>query len=413
MKAVSFLFALAIFFSCQQSPQVSEWRGPNRSGVYAETNLLKTWPEEGPEKIWEVENIGNGYGSPVFVEDHLYVTGELDSIAFLFKFKLDGSLVWKSEFGKEWTVNFPGSRSAPTVVGENVYLLTGLGNLACLNTENGETSWSVNILEKYKGVNTRFGFSQAIYVEGDKLFCMPGGTKHNVIALNRFNGEIIWSCPGFGERPGYNSPQLITVANKKILVTFSAYHLMGIDSETGKLLWSHEQTNTKPENRGPGKGDTHANTIIFEDGAIYYAAGDGNHGVKLQVSEDGSSIEQVWSNKSFDSYMGGIVKIDDKLYGTGTRKPYLKSIDANSGEMADSLKIGNGAVIAADEMLYFYNYKGQVHLVDYSNDKLKSVSSFKITKGTKEHFAHPAINKGVLYVRHGNYLGAFNIQKEK
>ena len=46
---------------------------------------------------------------------------------------------------------------------------------------------------------------------------------------------------------------------------------MGFDTETGEMLWSHEQTNTKPEERQPGIGDTHSNCVIYEDGNIYYA----------------------------------------------------------------------------------------------------------------------------------------------
>ncbi len=411
MKTALYSLVLVCFFSCKQSPKISEWRGPNRSGIYAGTNLLKEWPENGPRLIWESEQYGNGYGSPVFVDNAFYLTGEIDSTAYLFKSDLKGNTIWKAPFGKEWTTNFPGSRSAPTVVGNKVYLLSGLGDLSCMDAQTGNRVWQQNIIEKYDAVNTRFGFAQALYIDGDKLFCMPGGKEHNLVALDRFNGNLIWSCQAFGERPAYNSPQMIELPNRKILVTFSAYHLIGVDAETGEMLWSQEQTNTKHEERKPGLGDTHSNTIIYENGYIYYAAGDGNRGVCLQLSEDGTSIKEVWKNKNFDSYMGGIVKIDNKLYSTGTRKPFLKSINAESGEMVDSIKIGNGALIAADNMLYFYNFKGQVHLVDYSNNKLTSVSSFKIKKGTKEHFAHPVINKGVLYVRHGNYLGAYDITK--
>jgi len=38
------------------------------------------------------------------------------------------------------------------------------------------------------------------------------------------------------------------------------------------------------------------------------------------------------------------------------------------------------------------------------------VSKFKIVNGTKEHFAHPVISNGVLYIRHGNALMAYEIK---
>ncbi len=40
---------------------------------------------------------------------------------------------------------------------------------------------------------------------------------------------------------------------------------MGIDTETGELLWNQVQDNTPIDKREPGNGDTHSNTVLFED----------------------------------------------------------------------------------------------------------------------------------------------------
>ena len=85
-----------------KEPKVYEWRGENRSGIYHETGLLKSWPEAGPNLVWEYEGVGNGYGSPVFTNDNMYIQGEADSMAYLFAFDKNGALLWKKDFGKEW-----------------------------------------------------------------------------------------------------------------------------------------------------------------------------------------------------------------------------------------------------------------------------------------------------------------------
>lgn len=256
-----------------------------------------------------------------------------------------------------------------------------------------------------------FGFSEAVIIEEEKVFCTPGGKDTNVVALNRFTSEIIWVSKGAGERPGYNQPQIIKLRDRNILVNFTAYQMLGHDTKTGELLWVHDQDNLKKEEHALGKGDTHANTIIYEDGFIYYAEGDGNCGVKLKLSPDGKSISEVWRNKAFDSYMGGIVKLGDHLYGGGTAKPDFKSINATSGEIEKTLKIGSGSVIAADNMLYYYNLKGEVFLINADPVNMEVVSKFKIVRGAREHFAHPVIHDGKLYMRHGTFLQAFNIKK--
>lgn len=403
-------FLLITFQSCDQETKVYEWRGENRSGIYEDLGLLKEWPEAGPEVVWEYEGIGNGYGSPVFTPEGMYIMGEVDSLAYLFSFDTSGNLKWKKDFGKEWVLNWNGSRCAPTIVDELIYVTSGLGNIYCFNRNTGEKQWSVDMINDLNGQFPLFGYSEAVVIEDDMLYCTPGGTDTNVVALNRFTSEIIWINKGAGERPGYNQPQIIDLEERNVLVTFTAYELLGLDTKTGELLWVHDQDNLKPEERGPGKGDTHANTIIYDNGFIYYAAGDGNGGVKLELTPDGNNIKEVWRNKEFDSYMGGIVKLGDHLYGSGSSKPEFRSINAISGEIEKSLKIGFGSVIAADSMLYYYNFRGEVILINQDPVKMEVISKFKMTKGAKEHFAHPVINDGKLYVRHGNVIQAYNIK---
>lgn len=419
-------FLMFVTYSCDQTKnssvkdnieaqkpivEIYEWRGENRGGIYNETGLLKEWPESGPEIVWEFDSAGNGYGSPIFTPDRMYLVGEIDSIGYLFSFDKMGSLIWKKPFGKVWMKNYTGSRSAPTIVDNSIYLISGMGIVYCFDRITGDILWSVDMINDLHGEFPLFGYSESVAIEGDKLFCMPGGKDTNFVALNRNNGELLWVSKGAGERPGYNSSLVIPLNDKSIVVGFSAYELMGLDTKTGELYWVHNQDNTSPEERKPGLGDTHSNTVIYDDGYIYYAAGDGNGGVKLALTDDGSSIKEIWRNKDFDSYMGGIVKLGDYLYGCGTAKRDFKSINANTGNLGKILKTGSGSVIAADSMLYLYNWRGDVMLINEDPDNMEVVSSFKIKKGSREHFAHPVINNGRLYIRHGNVIQAFGISE--
>ncbi len=413
MKKIIFLFlTLSISLNIFAQDSIFQWRGNNRDGVYQETNLLKAWPENGPTLLWENDQIGNGYVSPVCTPEAIFITGETDSLAHLFKFDYKGKLLWKIAYDKEWVKSYPGARSHPTIINNLIYVGSGMGNLFCIDAQSGAIKWSRKFTDDFEGQYPMFGHSEAPAIDGDLIFWTPGGKTHNVIALNRFSGELIWTNAGKGECSGYNNPLVFEHNGRKILVTFSAYHLMGFDAKTGQLLWTHEQTNTPVAERGPGKGDTHANTVLYENGDIYYVEGDGNGGVRLHLSADGNQITQVWHNQRFDSYMGGFIKKQNSLYGSGTAKPILWTANAENGQITDSLKVGNGSIIAADNKLYYYNFKGNVYLIDYNSGKLIIDSSFKITQGTREHFAHPVIHRGTLYIRHGNCLLAYDIRKQ-
>lgn len=414
MKKLTILLLLVSFipvFVFSQSQATAEWRGHDRKGIYNEKDLLQKWPSTGPALLWSLNDIGNGYGSPAVTSDRIFITGEKDSIAWLYCLDHSGKQIWKTSVGKEWIFTFPGSRSTPTIVNDLMYVNTGLGNLACLETVTGKRKWFVDMLKDLHGRYTMHGHSESPLVNGDLVYLVPGGKDTNVVALNRFTGKISWISKGLGFLPAYNSPVLITLPDRKILVTFTAYSMLGLDAATGELLFTHEQDNIPVDKRQLGFGDTHSNSIWYEDGFIYYFEGDGNGAVKLKLSDDGKHIEQVWRNKDIDNYMGGFIKQGNFIYSCLFEKKKLVSIDAGTGLIADSLKAGRGNIISdGSNMLYYYNLRGELNLVKPNGPAMELVSSFKITEGTKEHFSHPVINDGVLYLRHGTTLLAYKIR---
>ncbi len=284
LRTVFSLVFIVILSSASLHAQVdAQFRGTSRDGVYPEKNLLTSWPAEGPALLWSNDEIGNGYGPPAITSDRIYVTGETDSTGYLFAFDHKGKLLWKSEYGREWVKTFPGSRSTPTVAGNLIYICSGLCNLACFDASTGSRKWMVDGI---KDLNARLpfhGHAESPLIDGDQVFLTPGGADTNVVAINRFTGKINWVCKGRGEVSGYNSPIMIKLPTLNILVTFSAYHMLGIDAATGELLWIHEQINIPLAERKPGNGDTHSNSAYYENGYIYYIAGDGNCAVKLEA----------------------------------------------------------------------------------------------------------------------------------
>jgi outer membrane protein assembly factor BamB len=396
------LLSLALLASCApQTDPISQWRGPNRDGIYPENGLLKQWPDSGPNMLWAIEDLGNGYGSPVVTTDKIYVTGSIDSTAYLYAYNTKGQLLWKSPYGDEWVKSFEGSRSTPTVVGNMIYVSSGKGDVACLDATSGEKKWGVNILRDLHGVNTAFGYTESLLVNKDLVYCAPGGADTNIVALDRFTGSLKWSSPAKGQVSAFCSPKLINQNGREILMTFSEQSFLGLDAQTGQILWAHPIDTT---------GNVHSNTPVVDLQDIYYTDGDGNRTVKLHLSDSGTQIQEVWRNRSFDNIMGGVVQIGKRLYGTGHRKQYLKCLDMETGLVIDSLNTGRGSTIYADGLLYVYTERGTIKLVDPKESGMEQISSFRVTKGTKEHFSHPVINNGVLYVRHGKALIAYDIK---
>ena len=413
-KLQSILAFVFLFLVAYQSigQKIYQWRGDNRDGIYNENKLMKSWPEKGPELLWFNEEIGQGYAAPVVTNDQLLINGEADSTSYLFAFDLKGNLLWKAANGKEYygkgfSASFPGSRSTPTVVGDLVYASSGKGRLAGYELATGKEKWAVDMVPELGGIENQFGFAESPLIDGDKVYFMAGGAENNMVALNRFTGKTIWSSKALGDTAAFCSPLLITLPARKVLVTLSTRFVFGVDAQTGELLWSSKTLNDFKFER------LHANTPIYADGFIYFTAGEeaANGAVKLELSADGTSIKEVWRNITVTNAQGGFIKLGNQLFTT-TKKKRLVCVDTSTGSVIDSLSANKGSLIYADSKFYCYNETGDVKLIKFENNKFVEISKFKVDKGTKEHFSHPVIANGTMYIRHGKSLMAYDIQEK-
>ncbi len=405
-----FLFiGLLIFSGCtSKKDEIAQWRGINRDGKYSEKGLLNEWPESGPKLLWETDTIGNGYSSPVLYNNTLYINGESDSVSCLFAFDLKGNLLWKTPNGPEFTgveysAGFPGSRSTPTIYDGYAYISSGLGRIACVDIKTGKEVWSKHMVDDLGGERSYFGYCESLLVDGDVLFCLPGGKESNVVCLNRYKGNSVWTSKALADNVAFTSPILIKLAERNVFVTMSKNHLFALDASNGELLWAMPEDSIKFEG-------AYCNTPLFENGYLYNVSGveKGSGTYKLKLAPDGKSYSVEWNNKRVRNEMGGFIKLGDSLYVASDDKK-LKLLDANTGLVLDSLKNIRGNIIFADDKLYCYSDNGNVDLIRLVEGKLSSVSKFKIDKGTREHLAHIVIHKGVLYVRHGKVLQAYKI----
>jgi outer membrane protein assembly factor BamB len=254
------------------------------------------------------------------------------------------------------------------------------------------------------GTNIRFGNAGSLLIDDNKVYCAPGGVDTNLVALDRLDGKLIWKSKAMGDSAAYCSPDLICHNNRKIITTLTIHHLIGLDATTGELLW--KQIMDRP-------GDIDCNVPLYHDGFLYCNDRGGNGFSKFELTAGGDSIKEIWRNFKAGNVQSGFIRIGDFLYGSRYRPARFESIQAATGKVADSLKFGVGSVIFADGLLYCYGEDGYMRLIRPDNGKMALVSSFKIKDGSREHFAHPAINDGVLYIRHGNALMAYDIRKKK
>lgn len=404
MKLIaSFLLLFTSMSFAANGQEITKWRNENATGRYLAAKLLPVWPANGPQILWTFDQLGKGFSSPAFTNGKIYITGMVHGRAVLFVLDLNGKELQKFDYGKEFDTSYPGSRSTPTIAGDLAYMLTGNGRLVCLDLKAGKEKWTKDLFTQMDGANITWGVTESLLIEGEVLFCTPGGKANNVVALNRMTGNVIWSCPGLGELSAYCTPLLVKLPARQLLVTHTANHVLGIDASNGKLLWNFEH---------PNEWAVHPNTPIYSEGKIFVFSGWGQGAEMLRLSADGSSVSKEWILKSFDSRMGGAVLMDGFLYGSGDADRNWQCIDWKTGEKKySSAAVGKGVVIAVNDKLIGYSEKGELFMATANPTSLTVISKTKVSLGAEQHWAHPVVDNGILYVRHGNVLIAYKISQ--
>ena len=175
--------------------------------------------------ILKVEDIGMGYSSPVLYDNMIYVTGKKGEADYISAIDMEGNIKYQVKYGSSWNRSYPETRSTPTLDGDRIYVISGIGEVVCLNARDGTIIWSVDANESYEGDIHRWGVAESPLVIDDKVLYTCGGNKTSVVALNKYSGEIEWQAESLGGQRTYVSPILFENNGKQQIVALTAHHV--------------------------------------------------------------------------------------------------------------------------------------------------------------------------------------------
>lgn len=418
MKPCTFyllFFFLLVSLSSGISQTIYQWRY-DRSGSYPETGLLNQWPAAGPGLKWLCETLPKGFSSPTVTADNIYVTGISDTSEVLVSLDKNGSERWTTPYGLCWQASFPDSRCIPTVEGDRVYVSSGNGDIACIGANDGKILWKVQASKKYDGSFDRWGIAESLLLDGEKLFFTTGGNTTTMIALNKRTGDLIWKSESVHDNPAYVSPIMIEKPGKKLIINITGMYVIAVDPDDGKIVWKFNHADIRPD-ISAGVKSIKCVTPLYSNGNIYITGGYNHGGIMLKLSDDWNNVSLAWTDSLLDVHHGGVVLVNGYIYGSN----WINNSDGNwccinwqnGKKMFEEHWNCKGSIIYADGKLYIFDEKkGNVGLLNASPVKFDLVSSFKISKGTGPYWAHPVIADGILYIRHGNALMAYDIRKK-
>lgn len=382
----------------------ADWRGPGRTGEFPASNLLQSWPADGPPKAWSL-TLGHGYSSVSVAGDTVYTAGIEDGQnGTLYAIDLKGNIRWKSAYGPEWTRSYSGSRSTPVVADGRVFLVTGMGRALAFDAKNGQELWSIDLLEKYRARNIQWGIAESPLVYDGKVIFTPGGARAAIVAVDVRNGQEVWTTPAVAGPDGpmlsaYCSPALIEHNNRKLIVTHLSHALVAVDPANGRLLWSIPHRN---------RHGVHTTTPLYHNGMVITSSGYGYGSMGVRLSEDGSQATVAWRNNDLAVQLGGLVEVDGRIYGMDSALVVLNAADGS--RVGQERAITKGAIAFADGRLYWFAERGEFGIAKITDDGAEVVGRVALPRDRERLWAHPAIAEGMLFVRRGTELIAYDIR---
>ena len=211
---------------CATSALAADWPqylGPNRNSISAQKGILRSWPENGPEVLWTV-TVGKGFGGPVVKDGKVYLLDRDDKVGDNFRC-LDlsnGKELWNFAYNAPGSVQFPGSRSVPTIDGNNVYSCGPYGDLYCISTNTHKPVWNKNVWKDFGGDRIpTWAITQCPLVYGDLLILASQAPQAGVVAYEKLTGNVKWTTPPLGP-VGYVSPAIVKVSGQDHVVMITA-----------------------------------------------------------------------------------------------------------------------------------------------------------------------------------------------
>ena len=402
---------LIVLLICATNAYTQDWPqflGPNRNSTSPQKNILRSWPESGPEVLWTVD-VGIGYGGSVVKDGKVYLLDRDNEVGDIMRcFDLgSGEELWKHEYEAPGSVMFPGSRSVPILDGNYIYSCGPYGDLYCIDLNSHKAVWNKNVWTDFGGdpgndTIDRGGFggkgnfpiwaiSQCPLLYGDLLILGSQAPEAGVVAYNKITGDLVWNTPNLGNET-YVSPALVKIDGKDniVMVTSSTNPvgrpdlpltmgtIVGIEPLSGEVLWTF--TGWECHISVPSAVDAGNNKVLvvggYELGALM---------IEVKKQADGTyGTEEVFRTEEFGDQTKPPLLIDGYFYaqfGTNNTRDGLTCMSMD-GEIMWKTKrdpdFNKGSMILADGLILATDGAKSLYLIDPDPSEFKMLASSEL-----------------------------------
>ncbi len=395
----TFIVAFLVVSGAAWGVDWPQFRGPNADGISREKGINRSWQESPPEMLWKVSLTDEGYSGAsvafgkVFVIDHKESTDIVRAIDIR-----TGKDVWRFEYEDSKKSKHGFARATPLISGNKVYTFSHLGKLHCLDARTGKKIWATDVNSEFGGKMPDWGHTASLIVDGKKLIVCPGGPDALAVALDKNTGKTIWK--GGGSVPiSYATPVKATMNGTRQYLVFGTTHLVGVDTETGAVLWEFPWAT---------KYETNSAMPIVIGNTVYITSGNGMGCALVEVSPDGSAKER-WKNKKMQAHFSSPIYLEDFVYGNSDPGD-LVCLDPQTGDVKwKQSGFEKGPMVAVDGVLLaFDGAAGDLVMVKMAPESYQELGRFTPLGGRS--WTAPVASGGNLIVRNQSTLACFALR---
>ncbi len=385
----------------------NQWRGPNRDGIV--TAAPPKWPGRLTKK-WQAQ-VGIGHSSPLIVRNSVYAFTREGEEEVVRRLDLNtGKEIWRSGYPAPYAMNpaaqghGKGPKSTPTYSGGLLYTLGISGIVSCLDGASGGVRWRHDFTKQFKATSPLYGAAASPLVDNGLCTFFAGGNDNGaLIAFDAKSGVIRWRWTGDG--PGYSSPIAVTIGGVRQIVLESQDHCVGVEEESGKLLWSLPFKTPFAQN---------IVTPVIAGGSIVFAGErQPTFAVRVRKSDDEWKAVKTWETGDVTMYMSTPVAVNGRLYGMSERRGgQMFCLDAATGKTlwtGDGRMGENAAILSAGGYILAQTNSSDLIVYKIAPDALREVSRFQVAQSPT--WATPAIVGDRIVVKDRDSLILWEIPK--
>ena len=281
--ALGFSLLLSIVGRADDWPQ---WRGPNRDGVWSETEIMESFPPGGLKISWRAP-VGRGWSSPVVENGRVYVTDvqlarpTAKERVLCFE-EVNGRLLWSHQYAvdyPDWAFdpNAGGPRATPIIRDGKLFTLGALGHLFCLDAAKGAVVWEKSLAKEYEMKEFTGITASPLIEDGLLILYICGKPAACVVAFDHKTGKEIWRA--LDDAFTYSSPIILTAGGRKQLIVWTQQAVTSLDPATGRTWW-RELLGTS--------GDMAVSTPVFSNHRLLIG------GLMMQLDAGKPSASVLW-----------------------------------------------------------------------------------------------------------------------